>query len=257
MADGDSDRTKDKRDTPMQTKTSWLTGKSRTKAMDAQITQLVWMNVPYRQAVSRISDLLHLAIWVDRRLDPDASIAVQIGPKPPQVMDWEGEQEAAEMRVVPGPLSGTQVLKLLAELRNAVVVEVDDLIFLTLSETATILSERRKTNRVAFKQCASGLHTSLLRKTAVQWPDYTQPRELATQWCQAEGVKHSNIEAIPYDRIAAGDLPPLTLLDRLTLLMVQYGQGVKFESDQLRLVSDNQTSQQSLQIPTTDSVSSG
>ncbi len=238
----------------MQKSISWLTGKARTKAMDAQITQLVWVNVPYRQAVRQVSELLRQAVWLDRRLDPDATIAIQIGPKPPQMTgastgadEFRGADglsagadraEVADLRVVPGPVSATQLWNLLAECRDAVVVEVDDLLFLTLRETASILSERRKSNRADVKRCASGLRASLLRKTAVRWSDYTEPSALISQWSQTESVKISNVDTIPYDLLAAGDLPPLTLLDRLTLLLIQYGQRVEFESNRLRVVSD-------------------
>ncbi|MDO4558146.1 MAG: hypothetical protein Q4C47_04190 [Planctomycetia bacterium] len=178
--------------------------KKKSTGVRKQISRLAFSGIPYRTAVKRVAESLETPVLIDRRLDPDSTIELMIH----------------------SPTDSSDIFQKLASFRNAVALEWNDLIFLTPEDSVEMISMARRNMTAELKQASPGVKTSLLRKRKVRWPDYSQPRRLIGQWCEKEpgcGGIPEGLAHIPYDLIAAAELPPMTLADRVTLIAVQYG----------------------------------
>ena len=58
---------------------------------------------------------------------------------------------------------------------------------------------------------------------AWQWDDFSDPRKLLKLLVEPDKIKIDREPMLAKDVLAGGDLPPLSLADRLTLLLFQYG----------------------------------
>jgi hypothetical protein len=70
----------------------------------------------------------------------------------------------------------------------------------------------------------------LLKTEAWRWDELAQPRNLLRDLARQGGVAVQNADAIPHDLWPAVDLPPLTWVERMTLLLA--GFGMTFETDE-------------------------
>ena len=61
------------------------------------------------------------------------------------------------------------------------------------------------------------------------WDDLTEPRQLVDALAEEAGVEILGVERIPHDLWPAADLPPLSWIDRLTLIAAQF--ELSFELD--------------------------
>jgi hypothetical protein len=94
-----------------------------------------------------------------------------------------------------------------------------------------IASELQK----AVKQLPAAQQRKLVQARSLGWEELSTPRDLLAQLGLQSGIEIVGLERVPHDLWAAADLPPLSLMDRLTLIAVQYGLGVTVAGGGARL----------------------
>ncbi len=158
-----------------------------------------WERVPLRDAVGRLNELFDEPIFVDRRVDPNQRISLNV--------------EGALLPEVLERLSGSASLG---------VSELPRLHYLGPSESAGQLRTVATVRREEVGRLPAGGRAALERKQAVTWPRITEPQKLITALVERRGWRVAGVERIPHDLWPAGELPALGLSDQLTVLLIGF-----------------------------------
>ncbi|MGE0608359.1 MAG: hypothetical protein AB7O62_14785 [Pirellulales bacterium] len=179
-------------------KSDWLTGPAAVKALDGE-TSLSWQGNPLRDGLRKLCDAHRVSLLVDRRVDPDQEVTISI--------------RDAALR---------EALERIAQDRRVGLSQFGPVSYVGPKPAA----ERLRTLALLRKQDVSGLPAAarkpLLRTRPWQWDDLATPRQLLQDLADEADVKIHNAENLPHDLWAAADLAPLSWIDRLTLLLVQF-----------------------------------
>ena len=198
-------------DTPQK---SWLTGDAFQRQLESRVG-IAWSSEPFRQKLNALSEHTQIAIWLDRRIDPSQQPEVSI---PETELSRCFAQIAASVNagvcyVGPvtyfGPRSVADKLATVAEIRR--------------NDVAELPAEAR--DRIS-------------RTKALSWDSLTTPQELLEQQAKDGELIFTGLETIPHDLWAAGNFPPLSLIDRLTLILAGFDLTFEFDASgkELQLV---------------------
>ncbi len=157
---------------------------------------VVWSKAPLRDALGDVAQSHGVAVWLDRRVDPGRRISLVDNDVPiKDVLARVARDEGLGMClfrsvVYLGPPAAVARLRTLGQLRR---------------ESA------RELPPTAVKR--------FFRAESMQWEDLATPRELLTGLGKKNGLEIVNPDRVVHDLWPAMDLPALTLVDRLTLIL--------------------------------------
>jgi hypothetical protein len=189
----------------------WKVGRALVQQRAAHVS-LRWSELPLRQALASLARSQHVAMLLDRRVDPDRPIDLTIDDSP---LDDVLERIAAERMLAVawlgplaylGPDDAARRLRTLAALRTA---------------------EARKLP--AARRAVFG------RERAWQWAEATAPRELFAELAEEAEVALDGLDRVPHDLWPAADLPPLSWTDRLTLIANEFDLAFELADDGRRV----------------------
>ncbi|MEN6449595.1 MAG: STN domain-containing protein [Thermoguttaceae bacterium] len=176
----------------------WLTGPALQRQLGEPV-DVLWADNPLRQAISRLSRACRVAVLIDRRVDP-------------------GQKLNVSLRGV----SFESALQSVARDRGLGVTRLGSVVYLGPRSAA----ERLRGAAAALDKETRRLPVAAQRKfresRPLAWEDLATPRELLVGLAQQGGVEIVNPDRTPHDLWAAADLPPLSLVDRLTLVAFQF-----------------------------------
>jgi hypothetical protein len=181
-----------------ETSIAWVTG----SALEARLAEPVgadWSGWTLRDALTGLARAKHVAVYLDRRVDPDQKLQMSLKDVPLE----DVFRQVAESRqlgfsrfgpvIYLGPPRFTDRLRTLAALR---------------------LEDVRK--------LPADVGQKFVRAQRLGWNALAEPRGLLVNLAKENGVEIAGLEQVPHDLWAAADLPPLSLVDRLTLLAGQF-----------------------------------
>jgi hypothetical protein len=192
-------------------KTALATGYALRQKL-AEPTNLLWSEMPLRQAVNELSQTFRVAILLDRRVDPGLKLNLtrrgdSLGATLQAIANDQGLGFTVFGNVVYlGPKDAVERLQGLANLAD---------------------------RQVRHLPPAMKLKFHKLQKLA--WNDLASPRDLLAAMAKENGLTIANPDAIPHDLWAAAELPPLSLPDRLTLIASQFDLAVQLANDGRRI----------------------
>lgn len=178
----------------------------------AEPISVAWSGATLRDALATQGRLRGIAVLVDRRVDPGLVLELTTADQPMRAVL---EQVAAMHRlgisffgpvVVVGPPAAMGDLRTVAALRQ--------------QETQTLVID---------------LRNALTRKAPMAWNDLAEPRTLLAQAAAEARLTVANAELLPHDLWPAAELPPLTLLERLTLLTAPFDLTFQIDGPTRRL----------------------
>jgi hypothetical protein len=178
--------------------TAWLTGVALQKRL-AQPVDVYWSGTPLRQAVTRLSRTERVAVLIDRRVDPGQECNLKRSRLPLGTVleDIAASQGLGLSWLGPvaylGPPPFTSRVRTLAELRR------EEALRLPVRAGRKFLLPKR-----------------------ITWDDFAAPRELLAELAAESGIEIFGLDQVPHDLWAAADLPPLSLVERLTLVAGQF-----------------------------------
>ncbi len=164
-----------------------------------QPASVTWGGVPLRDSMRRFADSQSLFVIVDRRVDPGHKLELSAAQVPArEIVLAAAKQAGAEVSFVGplaylGPDSSCRRLATTAALRT--------------QEAQRLPTELRK---------------ALLARGAWTWDDYATPRDLVEASAKEADLTVAALELIPHDLWAGAQLPPLTLVARLTIILAQF-----------------------------------
>ncbi len=185
----------------------WLTGPALRQQL-AQPVKLAWTDVPFRKGLADLSRSQSVAILLDRRIDPGTLLSESLQDVPLEIalerlarsqqlgVSWYGPL------VYLGPPTAAHRLRTLAALRT--------------SDAKSLPTKRR---------------LPFTRQQPWRWEDFVTPRELIQSLAAEAKIELSGTEQIPHDLWAAADLPPLSWVERLTLIANEFDLTFEFDSD--------------------------
>jgi hypothetical protein len=160
-----------------------------------------WQGVSLRDAIARLRPLFDQPLFVDRRVDPEMRVSLDI--------------EAA---------SAEQVLNALASEQQLGVERLGRVLYLGPAAAAAQLKQTSVLREKEAARLQSDLRTSLAGRSPLSWLRLTEPRQLVTSIADQSGWRLANPEKVPHDLWDAGELPELTGIERLTLLLIGFNQ---------------------------------
>jgi hypothetical protein len=195
--------------------THWATGTVLQHRLQEEVT-IRWANNPLRPAIRHLSQAKHVAILIDRRVDPDQKLDVSLK---------DVSLESALQTIARGLGLGTSRL--------------GSVIYLGPASAADRLHAVAAALEKDVRRLPSAMQRKYLLPKRLAWEDFAAPRELVAELARGGGLKITGLERVPHDLWAAADLPPISLVDRLTLIAFQF--DLTFEiadgGRQLKLVS--------------------
>jgi hypothetical protein len=171
-----------------------------------QPVTLSWTNMPSGRAVRSLSAAQRIAIVLDRRVDPDREITLSLA----------GEPLAEGLRKI-------------AEKLKAGYCQFGAIAYLGPPETAKRLRTLAALRLEEVRGLSDARVRELLRLRDSKWDELAEPREIVAELASQAGIKLVGAEKIPHDLWPAAELPPLTWIDRLTLLAAQFDLTFRIE----------------------------
>jgi hypothetical protein len=184
---------------------NWKTGAAFRQQLN-QSEGISWQQRPLREGLARLSAAYGVAIFLDRRIDPETPITLALRDRPlASLLNHIARSADAEMSLI------------------------GSVVYIGPPQTASQLATLAAIRKQEISTSSAEVKSNLLRPAAWQWEELAQPRQLLDELARLAAVRVQNPEVIPLDLWPAVRLPPLTWSDRMTLLLA--GFGLTFEID--------------------------
>lgn len=192
---------------------AWRSASAVPRQLQQTLPRAYWQGAPLRKAVQSLAHNQRTAILLDRRIDPDQEVDLAL-----QNETFEG------------------VLQKMTEGRDIGISVFGPVVYLGPTSAAARLRPLARLRHEETRQLPESLSRKLLAAESMAWPDFSTPRDLFEQLCGSAGLQLVGQERIPHDLWAAADLPPLPLIDRLTLVALQFDLTFQVDASADRLV---------------------
>ena len=187
--------------------TSWLTGPALQRQLASPV-DVYWSATPLRAALVNLSNAQGVAVLLDRRIDPGQEIDLTAGAVP------LGE-----------------VLTRIADDRDLAIAWLGPVAYLAPRPAAARVRTLAELRREERNRLPGARARALAAPRAVAWDDFATPRDLLSQAADEYGIAVSAIERVPHDLWAGADLPPICLVDRVTLIAGQFDLTFQWADD--------------------------
>lgn len=158
-----------------------------------------WQRVPLRDAIGRLHALFDDTVFVDRRVDPNMRISLDV------------EATSAE-----------EVIAAIAIGRDLGTARLGRVVYLGPSGAANQLPAIAAARSREVARLPAESRTLLTQRQATNWPRLSEPRALIASIVEHRGWRLANADTIPHDLWSAGQLPGLTFAEQLTVLLIGF-----------------------------------
>ncbi len=185
----------------------WQTG----SAVDRQLEQPLkgsWKDIPLRHMLQALAQSQRVAIFLDRRVDPDQPVTFDAG----------GDSLAVVLARLTGQLQLGHCL-------------VDSTIYIGPQDTTAKLATVAEVLHQFLGQLPEPFNKQAARRVAMKWDRLASPRPLVAEQLRQAGIQVAQPESIPHDLWAAGELPPMPLAHRLAILLAGFNKTFTVAGD--------------------------
>lgn len=196
----------------------WRTEADLEKQLQSTF-DLTWEEVPLRDGLVRLGQTQRIAIFLDRRVDPDQTIKMAFS------------NERLELG-----------LQRIAAQLGIGMARVGDVIYLGPQETASRLPTVAELQSQFAKSSGYPETLKLLDRKKYRWPKLSTPEEILTDVATSHGMRWNNLDiVIKHDLWPAVDFPPMKTTEYLSLVLAGYHASYRFnkadDGVELQLVS--------------------
>lgn len=191
------------------------TGVAFRRTLDQNVEAVSWSGKPLRGALDRVVETQHIAVMLDRRIDPNQDV------------------EFAASGI---PLES--LLQGLARKYKADAASVGSVVYVGPPETTDVLATVVEIRRDEIGKLPATARARLLKATPWQWERLTTPRQLLDELERQYRVTIDGKEKMPHDLWPAVQLPELGLAEKLSLVLAgfQVTFAVSPDGSKVRLV---------------------
>ena len=183
----------------------WKTGVEFRRQLESTVG-INWGDNPLRDALGRLSRAQGVAIFLDRRVDPD------------QRVEFTSRDEPFEVAL----------LRLCGQLDLGKAV-IGSVVYIGPKQSADKLATVAALRRKDSADLPAAAKARWLKQQPMAWPELTTPAELLEQ-LQRDGSFVTS-DKLPHDLWPGYDLPPLPLADRLSLLLAGFGMTYELQRE--------------------------
>lgn len=174
------------------------------QALEAQLG-ITWSSQPLRDALANLSENQRIALWLDRRIDPN------------QAPDLSFER-----------MSLRAILHQIAGRLQSGVGYVGPIVYVGPREVASKLWTLSALHRQEIQKFPAAVRTRWEPAQPVQWPELSTPQQLLLATANEVPCTLDGLESIPHDLWPARNLPPLTPAERLELILAGFDRTFEF-----------------------------
>lgn len=185
----------------------WLTGDA-LEARLAQPENVFWQEAPLRKALEKFCRAQHVAFLLDRRVDPGQPIDVELQSVPVE-----------------------RILEQIAEGRGLGLTFLGPVAYLGPPDVALRLRTLAEMRHEEMRRLPAADAAKLAQSRSFSWDDFATPRQLLERLAEEGRFELAGLEQVPHDLWAAADLAPLPLVDRITLVAIQFDLTFTVSSD--------------------------
>lgn len=190
---------------------TWRTGDDFRRQLSASAS-ITWSENPLGAALASLAAQWRIAIWLDRRVDPEQAVDFTISDQPLDTC-----------------------LRELAASRHLGVAYVDSLVYIGPPAAADVLDTLAELRFDEAQALPADWRDSLSRRADWKWDELAEPRELLQQLVRDNHLSLLDRESIPHDLWPARELPALPLTHCLSLVLVGFGKSYTFDAAQRQL----------------------
>lgn len=173
-------------------------GEGMPPGYDAPVS-ITWTGTPLRGALERFGHAQGMTVVLDRRVDPDQRLDISIDSQPAR-----------------------RVIAEIAAVRGLGVSHLGPVVYLGPSDAAARLRTLVALRTAEVARLTTAARRRFTQRQACHWDDLATPRQLLQGFGHQAGVAVGGLELVPHDLWPAIELPPLSLIDRLTLVANQF-----------------------------------
>jgi hypothetical protein len=182
-----------------------------TDALRALPLHAIWTDIPLGDWAARVTatgTATAAAIVLDSRIDPDTRITLTCRGEPLEdIADRIAAAAAAHVDVL------------------------DATMRIVPRDRAGIAPRAEVARRAAVAVLPSARRRILERRAPLRWPAGATPREIISATAETAAVRLAGLDTIPHDHLPAGSLPPMSLAERLDLVLASYDLRVDWRRD--------------------------
>lgn len=179
--------------------------------LDGQLESLAgvrWGSNPLRAALTNLARHQQVAIFLDRRVDPDQTIDLVIADTPLR-----------------------ELLQRVASQLKLGVGQVSSVMYLGPPPTAAVLGTVAALQEEQEQGLPSAVRGRLQRMHPLRWPELATPRQLIQSLADQAGLRVEGLEQVPHDLWPEADLPPLTFAQSLSLILAGFELSFEYAPD--------------------------
>jgi len=195
-----------------ETSTAWLTGSALARQL-AEPVDVYWAGTPLRQALDSLAHTRRVAVLIDRRVDPGQELDLKLDGLPLDRVFREIAKNRGLGLCWLGPVAYLGPTRVTARLRTVAELRQEEV-----------------------RSLPAAVRRKFLLPERLRWEDFATPRDLLSELAAQSGIEISGLDLVPHDLWAAADLPPLALVDRLTLIAGQFDLTFQLAADGTAIV---------------------
>jgi hypothetical protein len=176
----------------------WKTGNDFRRQLELPLG-FRWKSNPIRPALGNLGRNQRVAVWLDRRVDPG---------------------HPTDISVVDVPLD--VAFRQIAESLRCGVSYVDSIAYVGPMEVTSKLATLAEVKREEVNKRPAPARARFQQKKAWAWEALSTPKNLLQQLAAEADIEIENFDRLPHDLWPAGDLPAMTLTDRITLVLAGF-----------------------------------
>ena len=196
---------------PAESRPDWLTGGAFQERL-MQPATVFWTGSPLREHLFGFARAQRVAIVLDRRVDPEQKLTLAMRDE---------------------PVLG--VVQAVAKSRNLQAVVFRNVVYLALPEEAARIRTVAELRRQEIEEVGRDTALKFARQASMGWEDLATPRDLLSELAEENELEIVNLDQVPHDLWPAGELPSMTLAERLTLILHQFGLTFRLAADGRRV----------------------
>lgn len=166
-----------------------------------------WTAIPLGEWCQRIGEIAGCPVILDRRIDPTTPVSL--------ACDHE-------------PLA--TVLDRAAALADAAAVQLESTIRIVPRSQGDLTRRAEAARRATIAALPAGPRAVLERRDESVWLAGSTPRHLLESTAEYGGAVLTGIDTIPHDHFAARSLPPLSLAERIDLLLADFDRRAEWKA---------------------------
>jgi len=178
---------------------NWLSGKSLARSKQLAIS-VRWQDVPVRSRLVALSHRQGIPIFLDRRIDPDQPLNLDLQQKTWEQVLWE---TAAQLELE--------------------VCQLDELYYFSPQECSIPIRVAYEHNRDQLKRNRKRLSVPWLKPVEFEVRPFDQPRQRLEDLARRYDVSVKGLDKLPLDVWPGWRLPKTDLLQQFTLLLSGFG----------------------------------